>query len=162
MNQSKPLSSFVRAIRVFARPVLGGAIAPFRAAIAALVVAPSMHAEEVLPQPDPAMSVASQHGRYSAAYASSLEPLAINQMHSWVIQLRSAEGKPVDNAELSISGGMPAHDHGLPTAPRATDHLGGGNYLVEGMKFHMGGAWQVVVHINAAGGADTVTWEVHL
>ncbi len=119
-------------------------------------------AEEAYPRPDPATATPSEHGRYRAAYASTLQPLAINRMHAWVIQLHDADGAPVEDAELRVSGGMPAHDHGLPTAPRATTNLGGGRYLIEGMKFHMGGVWNIVVHIEATGGADTIIWDIRI
>ena len=120
------------------------------------------HSNEAIPEPDPSTSVMSELGRYQAAYASTLEPLQINRIHSWVIHLQTPEGAPVDNAELRVSGGMPAHDHGLPTAPRATTNLGKGAYLVEGMKFHMGGVWEVELRIEAEVGADTIRWEIQL
>ena len=34
---------------------------------------------------------------------------------------------------------MPEHNHGFPTAPRVTENLGEGDYLLEGMRFNMGG-----------------------
>lgn len=119
-------------------------------------------AGEALPSPNPETAVRSELGRYRVQYASTLEPLAINRMHAWVLKVEDAAGRPMEDAELTISGGMPAHDHGLPTAPRATDYLGDGSYLVEGMKFHMGGAWEVVIVINASGGKDSVTYRLEL
>ena len=119
-------------------------------------------AGEALPNPNPETAVRSELGRYLVQYASTLEPLGINRIHAWVLKVEDAAGQPMEDAELTISGGMPAHDHGLPTAPKATAYLGDGNYLVEGMKFHMSGAWEVVIVINAAGGKDSVTYRLEL
>lgn len=101
--------------------------------------------------------VTSLDGRYRLSYASELEPLAINRMHRWTLRLESADGEPVEGATFAISGGMPRHDHGLPTQPVVTKDLGGGLYLLEGMRFHMAGAWEIVVRIDAAAGSDTAT-----
>lgn len=104
----------------------------------------------------------SQQGHYQVSFTSSLTPLEINRIHTWVVHVEDARGNPIDQAELSISGGMPLHDHGLPTEPRATRYLGGGDYLVEGMKFHMTGPWQVSISIIANGKLDTVTFGLDL
>ena len=127
-----------------------------------LLLAPAGLAGDALPVPEPETARSTDLGRYRIAYASALQPLAINRIHAWVVHVADADGQPVDGAELAVSGGMPAHDHGLPTAPRMTRNLGGGNYLVEGMKFHMGGAWEVVVTVTGAEGVDTVTWRLEL
>jgi len=97
----------------------------------------------------------SARGVYTVTVVSSLEPIDINQMHSWTLHI-TAEGVPVANAELAVEGGMPAHDHGLPTRPRVTMELGDGNYKLDGMRFHMQGDWEISIEIEAAGKTDTV------
>ena len=114
-------------------------------------------APDATPVPDPTTARPTDHGRYRVAWSSALQPLAINRMHAWVIHIANAAGDPVEGAVLHVSGGMPDHDHGLPTAPRATADLGQGNYRVEGMKFHMSGVWEVVIDVEAAAGADSLT-----
>ena len=54
---------------------------------------------------------------------------------------------------------MPEHDHGLPTAPRVTRELEPGRYLLEGVRFHMGGRWELILQIETAGAADTARFE---
>ena len=54
------------------------------------------------------------------------------------------------DAAITVDGDMPQHGHGLPTRPQVTKHLGNGDYLVEGMKFQMGGWWVVDFTIDAA------------
>jgi hypothetical protein len=98
----------------------------------------------------------SENGHFTIGITSRHQPIEINRIHSWVIHLRDATGAPIDGAEFEVSGGMPAHDHGLPTRPRVTNALGGGDYLLEGLRFHMPGAWQVVVTVDAAGLRDRV------
>jgi hypothetical protein len=56
---------------------------------------------------------------------------------------------------------MPAHAHGLPTTPQVKS-LGGGRYLIEGLKFHMPGAWEVALRIKAGAGTDSVTFDLQL
>ncbi len=51
--------------------------------------------------------------------------------------------KRIDNAKIRIGGGMPDHGHDLPMAPNMSKNLGGGKYLVEGIKFNMAGWRQV-------------------
>jgi hypothetical protein len=98
----------------------------------------------------------SDSGRFQLSFTSELQPIEINRIHAWVIHLRTADGSPVDGAELQVSGGMPAHDHGLPTRPRVTTPLGGGDYRLEGLRFHMNGAWEITVTVNADGQRDRV------
>ncbi len=137
-------------------------VAPFALLLCSLLPCGAGFAQDQHPHPDPKTAESTAFGRYRVAFASSLEPLAINRMHAWVVTVTSADGQPVDDAQLTVSGGMPAHDHGLPTAPRATANLGGGNYLVEGMKFHMNGVWEIVVTVEASAGRDSVTWRLDL
>ncbi len=65
-------------------------------------------------------------------------------------------------AAIDISGGMPQHDHGLPTSPQVADYLGQGRYRIDGVKFTMAGWWQLHLAISAAAGSDTVVFNVVL
>lgn len=95
-------------------------------------------------------------GYYRVSYESRLQPIPINRIHSWVIHVETADGQPVEGATISVTGGMPAHNHGLPTDPRMTRSLGNGDYLLEGMRFHMHGDWELLVTVEADGRRDTV------
>lgn len=95
-------------------------------------------------------------GYYRVSYTSMLDPLTINRIHNWVFHVEDAEGGTVNNATVSVTGGMPEHNHGLPTDPRMTQSLGGGDYVLEGMRFHMNGYWELTVTIDVAGRRDTV------
>jgi len=97
----------------------------------------------------------SERGIYTITVASSLDPIEINQIHSWTLHI-TWEGEPVSDARLTVEGGMPAHDHGLPTRPRITEELGEGFYRLGGMRFHMQGEWEISIEIKDAGKTDTV------
>ena len=111
---------------------------------------------------DTATTQVSEQSLYRVSCTSQLDPIAINQIHSWVLHVETASGEPVADAEIAVNGGMPAHNHGLPTAPRVTRYLGNGDYLVEGVKFQMNGHWQVRFMIDAKGQRDKVTFNLML
>ena len=98
---------------------------------------------------------AEQH--FVVSYTPSVTPPPINQLHTWTVRVTTPDGQPVEGAKISVDGDMPQHGHGLPTRPQVTRYLGDGRYLVEGMKFQMGGWWVADFTIaDTAGLADTV------
>ncbi len=112
--------------------------------------------------PDLARTKKSAHGLFVASIAPDREPITQGELHSWILTLKSAAGEPVENAAIDISGGMPRHNHGLPTSPQATDYLGGGQYRIDGIKFSMTGWWTLHFNISAKAGSDSVTFNVVL
>jgi hypothetical protein len=98
----------------------------------------------------------SQSGLFEVSYKSQQQPITINRMHNWVLHVETAGGQPVVNADITLLGGMPEHDHGLPTSPRMTQYLGNGEYLIEGIRFHMNGSWEIAITISAGGERDIV------
>jgi hypothetical protein len=118
-------------------------------------------------QPAPAsldMSSAhlSDNGLFRVSWTSDASEPPINQIHTWTIHVETADGQPVEEAEIGVNGGMPQHGHGLPTSPQVTQNLGNGDYLVEGMKFQMPGWWEVRFNIAAGGQTDTITFNLTL
>jgi hypothetical protein len=83
----------------------------------------------------------SEQGLFRGTWVSQLEPLDINQIHTWTIHVEMPDGQPLDNAQITADRSMPHHGHGLPTQPKVTQYLGQGDYRVEGMKFQMTGWW---------------------
>jgi hypothetical protein len=78
--------------------------------------------------------------------------LAINRMHSWILHIEDEDGLEIEGAIVDVDGGMPEHDHGLPTKPRVTEELGGGDYRLDGVRFHMSGYWEIIVSITTDAG----------
>lgn len=94
-------------------------------------------------------------GLFRITATSQLDPVTINVLHSWIIHVERVDGTPVEDATIAIDGGMPAHNHGFPTAPEVTENLGGGDYLLEGVRFNMGGEWVMDVTVETNGETDT-------
>jgi hypothetical protein len=78
------------------------------------------------------------------------------------VAVRDGNGQAVDGAAITVDGGMPQHGHGLPTRPRVTRSLGNGVYVIEGVRFNMGGWWEFRLAIDGKAGADTVTFNLAL
>jgi hypothetical protein len=57
---------------------------------------------------------------------------------------------------------MPVHDHGLPTAARVTREVDAGSYLLEGLRFHMSGQWEIEITIETDATTDTVVITLEL
>lgn len=104
----------------------------------------------------------SDNGLFRVSYTASTGTIPVNQMHEWTLHVESADGTPVENATITVDGDMPQHGHGLPTSPRVTEYLGNGNYLVEGLKFQMGGWWLVDFTISSNGQTDAVHFNMML
>lgn len=111
---------------------------------------------------DVRMSKPSVAALYRVAIHPVIDKPAVNQMHDWEIEITTAKGEPVADANFAFSGGMPQHHHGFPTKPRVTEALGSGRYLLGGVKFSMTGWWQIKLDIVAAQGSDTVTFNTVL
>lgn len=104
----------------------------------------------------------SNAGHFVIRIANRPDPVTINRMQDWELEIRYADGTPVDDAEIAVSGGMPEHNHGLPTSPRVEEPLGDGRYRLAGLRFHMSGHWELRLTISAARHRDSVTIPVDL
>jgi hypothetical protein len=90
---------------------------------------------------------------------SEIAPLDINRIHSWQLRLTDAQGSPVSNAQIELIGGMPEHDHGMPTQPQITGETETGSYLLEGMRFHMPGKWLLDIKLTYTVGTEDLIVE---
>lgn len=123
--------------------------------LACMAISSSAHAQAQAEQ-------TSDDGIYTVSYSSAIDPLPVNQMHEWVLHIETVDGDLVEDAAIVVDGGMPAHNHGLPTQPRVTEYLGEGNYRVQGLRFHMRGSWEVTFDVREAERSDTITFELML
>ncbi len=89
-------------------------------------------------------------------------PLRTGKLQTVRLAVRDTAGAPVRGARIAVDGGMPQHGHGLPTQPRVTAELADGVYVVEGLRFNMGGWWELKFTIERAGSSDRVTFNVRL
>ena len=103
-----------------------------------------------------------ENNLFTVSAVSRLDPVVINETHVWTLHVETEDGSPITDAEITVNGGMPEHDHGFPTAPRVTENLGEGNYLLEGVRFSMAGEWVMTLEISSGGQSDSVTFEFEL
>ncbi len=96
------------------------------------------------------------------AIEPELNPIKINRMHRWRLHLRRLDGTPVNDAQISLIGGMALHDHGLPSSPRIEPVGSNGQYLAEGIKFHMSGQWQMLFTVETVGGVEILTVDLEI
>lgn len=104
----------------------------------------------------------SASGLYRATILPQGDSIPKGKLQKWTLHLETATGAAVDSVTVAVDGGMPQHGHGLPSKPRVTRALGNGNHLVEGMKFTMGGWWEVRFRVDGAAGRDSVVFNVKL
>jgi hypothetical protein len=105
---------------------------------------------------DTSLTRTSENGLFEAVLTSHLEPVVINEIHSWTLKVKTVEGKAVEGAKISINHLMPDHGHGMPTEPQVTQDQGNGEYLVEGIRFNMRGWWVVDFTIEVGDQSDVV------
>jgi hypothetical protein len=103
----------------------------------------------------------SESGLYEAALdpGDALRPREMRTIHAVI---RDASGRPVKGATVTVDGGMPEHNHGLPTRPRVSANSGDGVYEIQGVRFNMGGWWEFRLSIDGPAGLDTVTFHLDL
>jgi hypothetical protein len=87
-------------------------------------------------------------------------PIPIGRIITWKLNVQTADGRPVKNAEITVNGDMPEHGHGLPTQPEAVKGMGDGNYIVQGLKFSMPGWWVITFKVKTQDMDDTVTFNL--
>ncbi len=122
----------------------------------------SRMAPRAVPEPDLLRSKATAAELYIATITPEAGEPTVGPLHSWVLAVTTADGTPVEAATITVDGGMPEHDHGLPTAPEVTTALGEGRYRIEGVKFSMPGWWVLEVTIAGPKGTDTATFNLKL
>jgi hypothetical protein len=96
--------------------------------------------------------------KYSISLKSTVYPIRLNEIHSWVFHLETLDAKNIEDAKINIVGGMPEHGHGFPTTPSVSKHIGNGNYMIEGIKFNMYGLWAMEFSIASSNGSDNVRY----
>ena len=100
-------------------------------------------------------------GLYTATLMP-IEPLRPRTLQTVRVAITDITGQPIENAQISVAGGMPQHGHGLPTRPRVTAHAGNGVYVIEGVRFNMRGWWEFKLSIATAAATDLVTFNLSL
>ena len=97
---------------------------------------------------------------FKGSYTSDVNPIPIARIISWKLRVQTADGRPVKNAEVFLSGEMPEHGHGLPTMPEVVEGATPGDYIVQGLKFSMPGWWVITFKVKAQGMEDVITFNL--
>jgi hypothetical protein len=107
-------------------------------------------AVDSMPAPPPILLEAvSDAGHYRIRARPAELPLKLNRVHDWIVGIeRLGDWSEVPTA-IRFDGGMPSHGHGFVTRPRVTKNLGHGEFLVEGVKFHMAGDWVLAISVTS-------------
>lgn len=78
-----------------------------------------------------------------------LSAIPVNQMIELNVEVKALDGKPINGLQLSkFDAQMPAHRHGMVTKPKISA-LPSQQYLIEGVKLHMPGMWQLMFDLKA-------------
>ena len=152
MRSTTPMHS-TRSLRAASRLIAG-------AALAALMTGCMLFAKPPADL-DYSRTRISESGLYQGTILPQGDSIPKGKLQRWTLHLE-ANGVPVDSAVIKVDGGMPQHGHGLPTKPAVTRALGGGDHLIEGMKFNMGGWWVVKFRVSSAAGSDSLVFNVQL
>ncbi|MFT4888691.1 MAG: hypothetical protein ACJAY7_001849 [Pseudohongiellaceae bacterium] len=107
---------------------------------------------------EPVLNVQTSKG-ITVSIHSEIAPLEINRIHSWQLRLTDGQGNSISNAQIELIGGMPEHDHGMPTQPQITAETETGSYLLEGMRFHMPGKWLLDIKLTYTVGTEDLIVE---
>jgi len=109
-----------------------------------------------------AKRVATESGAYLVKLRPREDRFVIGESQAWIASITDAQGIAFTPSVLYLDGGMPGHGHGLPSAPRFTQHLGGADYLLEGMTLNMPGDWRFVVTVGGAAGTDSAVFDLNI
>lgn len=86
-----------------------------------------------------------EQGAVQATWAADKPPIVVGR--HFTIQVRLC---PADAVLARVDATMPAHRHGMNYRPTVKP-LGDGRWHVEGLMFHMPGAWELRLDVQSAG-----------
>jgi hypothetical protein len=132
-----------------------------------LAVAPAVPLSPVQGQEPPgelnqSLNRQTDEGLYRVRVISTVAPVPVNAVHNWDVDITDMQGKPVAGAVVRVEGGMPENKQGLLPATQVAAGNNAGHYVISGLKFSMGGRWEVKLMIEAAEGVDSVTFNIVL
>jgi hypothetical protein len=122
---------------------------------------------ENIPMPEPkdidySTSKLSATGAYTISYRTIGGDIRINKVHSWEITILDADGQPVNDARVVLTGSMPEQGHEMLPHPLITRAGFAGLYRVDNMKFDMTGWWVITINIMAGEVPDSVNFNLNI
>lgn len=105
--------------------------------------------------------VLSASGQYSIKLVPEEKPIHIGKLHRWVVTITERQSnQKVRPDTLEVSGGMPAHGHGLPSNPVVTEYNPETGWYIDGVKFNMAGLWEMTVRFKTENKWDSATIKI--
>ena len=83
---------------------------------------------------------------------------SVGEFQNCTLKLNSSQTLPSD-LSISVDGGMPAHGHGLPTAPQVVATDKAGEYRIEGLKYSMSGEWLLGFMLQSKNLSDKIVYK---
>ena len=84
-------------------------------------------------------------GNYTVHYTPLPSPVPLNEHFKIEVQVTPSV-KDQEAVTIEVDADMPAHGHGINTAPTIRSE-GGGKFIVDGLLFHMKGEWELYIDI---------------
>jgi len=95
-----------------------------------------------------------ESARYVVAWRADPAPIPLSRHFALDVAVCPKAAAPLPTS-LRVDATMPAHRHGMNYTPAVTV-VRGGRFRVEGMLFHMPGAWELAFDVVAPDGAERV------
>ena len=105
-------------------------------------------------------SIPSHNGLYRASLISSPSEGHAGEGSAWMVELRTANGAPVERATLALESWMPDDEETGTRRARVTGYLGDGRYRVEGLRLDGRGWWNVRLTVAASAGTDSLAFNL--
>lgn len=104
----------------------------------------------------------SESGFYQISLRPEEGPARVGGPHGWVVSVETTDGVPFRPSRLAFDGGMPQHGHGFQTRPHVSRTRSVGEFLVDGVRFHMPGDWMLRVEVVGPSGPDVAVFQIHV
>lgn len=129
---------------------------PLAFAISACRAEPASDTQKT-PQLPPKLTGVGQKNLYRFDLTLTPDPPIVGEFFQVVTRIRDARtGMPISGAEFDLNAEMPEHGHGMTAIPRHYER-NPGDYVSEGLKFHMSGAWTITARASSAHQDDRIT-----
>lgn len=96
----------------------------------------------------------------NAQYLVDNEKIPLNKIHNWTIQLTHNYKRSLKGANITLAATMPEHMHGMTTKPIISQGNKEGEFIIEGMNFHMPGWWELTLDVDGYGSRDLIIFNV--
>jgi len=118
------------------------------------------------PDRDQTRSGPTSNGHYVVEVVPEPNPIPFQELFELTVRVWQSDrrAEPAESVALDqVRARMPAHDHGMKTAPEIREQKPG-EFVVEGMRFHMRGSgedgrWVLELVLNGDQGIDEASFE---